>query len=114
MGQGIRTSTTMVVADELEADWARIRVVQADGDKKYGSQDTDGSHSIRDFLQPLREAGATARTMLEQAAAASWGVAVSEVHARNHEVVHERSGRALGYGALAQAAAALPFRPPHR
>jgi len=108
MGQGIRTSTTMVVADELEADWARIRVVQADGDKKYGSQDTDGSHSIRDFLQPLREAGATARTMLEQAAATSWGVAVSEVHARNHEVVHEKSGRALGYGALAQAAAALP------
>jgi len=108
MGQGIRTSTTMVVADELEADWGRIRVVQADGDKKYGSQDTDGSHSIRDFLQPLREAGASARTMLEQAAAASWGVAVSEVRARNHEVVHEKSGRALGYGVLAPAAAALP------
>ena len=108
MGQGIRTSTSMVVADELEADWARVRVIQADGDKKYGSQDTDGSHSIRDFLQPLREAGASARTMLEQAAATTWGVAVSEVHARNHEVVHEKSGRALGYGALAHAAAALP------
>ena len=66
MGQGIRTSTTMIVADELEADWARVRVVQAEGDeKKYGDQNTDGSHSIRGALKPLREAGAAARMMLE-------------------------------------------------
>jgi isoquinoline 1-oxidoreductase beta subunit len=109
MGQGIRTSTTMIVAEELEADWSRIEVVQAEGDeKKYGDQNTDGSHSIRGALKPLREAGATARTMLEQAAAKQWNVPVSEVQATNHEVVHAASGRRLGYGALAAAAAALP------
>jgi isoquinoline 1-oxidoreductase beta subunit len=109
MGQGIRTSTTMIVADELEADWTRIQIVQAEGDeKKYGDQNTDGSHSIRGALKPLREAGATARTMLEQAAAKQWNVPVSEVQATNHEVVHAASGRRLGYGALAAAAATLP------
>jgi isoquinoline 1-oxidoreductase beta subunit len=109
MGQGIRTSTTMVLADELEADWDRIEIVQGEGDeKKYGDQNTDGSHSIRGAFTPLRQAGATARTMLEQAAAKEWNVPVSEVHAQNHEVVHAGSGRTLGYGALAAAAAALP------
>ncbi len=109
MGQGIRTSTTMIVADELEADWARVRVVQGEGDeKKYGDQNTDGSHSIRGAFKPLREAGAAARMMLEAAAAAEWKVPVSEVHARNHQVVHAASGRALDYGALAAAASAQP------
>jgi isoquinoline 1-oxidoreductase beta subunit len=112
MGQGIRTSTTMILADELEADWARVQTVQGEGDeKKYGDQNTDGSHSIRGALKPLREAGATARTMLEAAAAAEWKVPVAEVHAKNHEVVHAATGRTLGYGALAAAAAALPVPP---
>jgi isoquinoline 1-oxidoreductase subunit beta len=108
MGQGIRTSLAMAVADELEADWARVRVEQAPGDKAYGDQNTDGSQSIRHFLLPLREAGATARTMLEAAAAAQWSVAVSEVKARNHEVVHTASGRTLPYEKLVAAAKALP------
>ena len=109
MGQGIRTSIAMVVADELEAEWGRVKVEQARGDEEtYGSQNTDGSRSIRDFYLPLRQAGALARMMLEQAAAARWGVPVTEVEAREHEVRRKgRRGR-LGYGELVAAAKALP------
>ena len=81
MGQGIRTSIPMIVADELGADWQQITVVQGLGDKKYGSQNTDGSRSVRRFYQPLREAGAAARIMLQQAAAKQWQVDVSETAA---------------------------------
>jgi isoquinoline 1-oxidoreductase beta subunit len=112
MGQGVRTSVAMVVADELEADWARVRVAQADGDEpRYGNQDTDGSRSLRHFFTPLRHAGAGARMMLEAAAAARWGVPVAEVRAGNHAVAHPPSGRSLGYGELASAAAALQVPP---
>lgn len=108
MGQGVRTSIPMVVADELEADWSRVRVVQAPGDEvRYGNQNTDGSRSLRHFMEPMRRVGASARMMLESAAAAKWGVALVEVTARLHEVVHLPSGRKLGYGELAAAAAAL-------
>src|SRR5204863_5764837 len=66
MGTGVRTSLPMIVADELEADWARVRVIQAPGDEvKYGNQDTDGSRSTRHYLVPMRQMGAAARTMLE-------------------------------------------------
>ena len=82
MGTGIRTCLPMVVADELDADWARVTIVQALGDVKYGSQNTDGSCSIRDFYEAMREAGATARTMLERAAAGKWGVPVEECRAQ--------------------------------
>ncbi len=105
MGTGIRTSLPMVVADELDADWSRVRVEQATGDKKYGSQNTDGSCSIRDFYDIMREAGATARLMLERAAAAQWNVSAAECKAQNHAVVHTATGRKLGYGELAPAAA---------
>src|SRR5499425_1533938 len=109
MGQGIRTGMPMIVADELEADWKRVRVAQAPGDeKKYGNQDTDGSRSTRHFFEPMRRCGAAARTMLEAAAAERWKVPVSEVAAKNHEVVHGPTGRKLGYGALAKAAATQP------
>ncbi len=109
MGQGIRTSLPMVVAEELEADFSRVKVQQAPGDEaKYGNQNTDGSRSMRHFFEPMRRAGAAARMMLESAAAAQWGVAASEVHAANHEVVHAASNRRVGYGALAKAAAAQP------
>jgi isoquinoline 1-oxidoreductase beta subunit len=109
MGQGVRTGMPMIVAEELEADWKRVRVRQATGDeKRYGNQDTDGSRSTRHFFDPMRRCGAAARTMLEAAAAARWKVPLSEVEAKNHEVVHRPSGRRLGYGALARAAAALP------
>lgn len=101
MGQGIRTCMAMIIADEMDADWAKVRVEQAEGDeKRYGSQNTDGSTSIRNFLPRYREAGATVRALLEDAAAAEWGVPASEVRADLHRVVHAPSGRALAFGAL--------------
>jgi isoquinoline 1-oxidoreductase beta subunit len=110
MGQGVRTGMPMIVADELEADWSRVRVVQAPGDEvRYGNQDTDGSRSTRHFFMPMRRCGAAARQMLETAAAARWKVPVSEVQAKNGEVVHAATGRRLGYGALAKAAASVPL-----
>ncbi len=79
MGTGVRTSLPMVVADEMECDWGRVHVAQAPGDeKKYGNQDTDGSRSVRHFIQPMRQCGAAMRMMLEQAAAVRWGVDVSQ------------------------------------
>jgi isoquinoline 1-oxidoreductase beta subunit len=105
MGQGIRTSLPQVLADELEADWGRVTIVQATADKKYGIQNTDGSISIRDFYTPMREAGATARMMLEQAAADSWQVPVSECRAELHKVVHQGGDRSLAFGELASLAA---------
>ncbi len=109
MGQGVRTGMPMIVADELEADWKRVRVAQAPGDeKRFGNQDTDGSRSTRHFFEPMRRCGAAARAMLEAAAADRWKVPVSEVAAKNHEVVHRPTGRRLGYGVLAKAAASQP------
>ena len=109
MGQGVRTSFAVVVADELEADFARFRVLQAPGDEdRYGSQDTDGSRSMRHHFQALRRIGASARQMLEAEAAARWNVPVAQVKAGDHKVVHAASNRSLGYGELAKAAAARP------
>jgi isoquinoline 1-oxidoreductase beta subunit len=108
MGTGIRTALPMVAADELDADWKRVKIEQAIGDKKYGSQDTDGSNSIVSFYQPFRQAGATARAMLESAAASKWGVPVSECHAKNHEIVHDGDGKKLGFGELVALAAQQP------
>ena len=109
MGQGVRTSLSMVVADELEADWVQVKVRQAPADEaRFGNQDTDGSRSMRHWYEPMRRCGAAARTMLEQAAAAQWQVPVTECRAQLHKVLHQPSGRELGYGALAAAASALP------
>ncbi len=110
MGNGAaRTSLPMIVADELDADWAKVRVVQSPGDEEtYGNQDTDGSRSVRHFIQPMRQVGAGARKMLELAAAKRWGVDPSEVQVRLHEVVHKTSDKKLGFGELAADAAALP------
>jgi isoquinoline 1-oxidoreductase subunit beta len=105
MGTGIRSVLPTIVAEELDADWKRVKVEQAIGDAKYGSQNTDGSCSIRDFYDAMREAGATARLMLELAAASKWGVPVAECKAQNHQIVHASSGRRLGYGELAALAA---------
>ena len=107
MGNGVRTSLPRIVADELDADWARVKVVQAIGDEKYGDQDTDGSHSVVSFFVPLREAGATARLMLVRAAAQQWSVPEGECSTELHTVVHKKTGRKLGYGELAAAAAKL-------
>ena len=75
MGQGSRTSIPMIMADEMEADWLRVRIVQAEGDEpKYGNQDTDGSRSLRHHVQMARQVGASVRHMLAGAAAEAWGV----------------------------------------
>ena len=108
MGTGIRTSLPLVVADELDADWKRVKIDQAIGDPRYGDQNTDGSHSIRSFYDVMRQAGATARFMLIQAAAQQWNVAPAECVTELHAVVHRPSGRRLGYGELAAIAAKLP------
>jgi len=110
MGQGVRTGMALIVADELEADWSKVKVAQAPGDEvKYGNQDTDGSRSHRHFIKPMRQAGAAARMMLEEAAAKRWNVAVTDVEAKNNEVVQKSTGKKLGYGELAADAAKLPI-----
>src|SRR6516164_10623706 len=108
MGSGNRTGLPRIVADELDADWARVKVVQATGDAKYGDQDTDGSHSVVSFFDPLREAGASARLMLVRAAAQTWGVSEKECETDVSTVLHKGSGKKLSYGELAPIAAKLP------
>src|SRR6185312_11999364 len=109
MGTGVRTSLPMIVAEEMEADWSRVRVQQAHGDEaRFGNQDTDGSRSTRHYLMPMRQIGASARTMLEAAAAKRWGVPAADAKAVNHEVVHNASGCRIGFGDLAADAAKQP------
>ena len=109
MGNGIRTSLPIVLADELGADWKRVKVEQALGDPKYGDQETDTSHSVRDFFDVMRQTGAAARLMLIRAAAAQWGVPPAECDTSEpHFVLHRRSGRKAGFGELAESAAKQP------
>jgi CO/xanthine dehydrogenase Mo-binding subunit len=110
MGQGVRTALPMVIADEMDADWDMVRVMQADAHpSRYGSQMTVGSRSVRGNAWPtLRQTGAAARAMLVTAAATRWGVAAGECRTERGRVHHDASGRALGYGELTEAAAALP------
>ena len=112
MGTGIRTALPMVVADELGADWDRVVVRQAIGDERLGSQNTDGSRSIRRFYERMRVAGATTRTMLERAAAQTWGVEESECSGREHAVVHASSGKRLGFAELVAKARTLEVPSP--
>jgi len=107
MGNGVRTSLPRIVADELDADWEHVKVVQAIGSEKYGDQDTDGSHSVVSFFVPLREAGATARLMLVRAAAQQWGLPPAECSTELNHVIHKASAKKLGYGELATAASKL-------
>src|SRR5271167_2961863 len=88
MGTTSRTTLPLVVADELDADWKRVKVEQAIGDPRYGDQNTDGSHSIRSFFEVMRGAGATARFMLIQAAALQWKVPPSDCKSDLHAAVH--------------------------
>jgi len=108
MGTTSRTTLPLIVADELDADWKRVKIEQAIGDKRYGDQNTDGSHSIRSFYDAMREAGATARFMLIQAAARQWHVPAAECETDLHVVVHRSTNRKVGYGELVGAAAKLP------
>ncbi len=116
MGQGVTTSLPMLLAEELEADWSKIRIDFAPADKAYinpmfGMQGTGGSTSVRAAYTPLRKAGAAAREMLVAAAAETWGVDKSECRAEQGAVLHAASGRRLTYGKLAVKAATMPL--PH-
>jgi isoquinoline 1-oxidoreductase beta subunit len=114
MGQGAMTTMPMIVADELDADWQRVRVEQAPTDPKiYGNPITGqmsygGSRGVRDHFGALRKAGAAARQMLREAAAQEWGVPLDEVTTEPGVVVHVPTGRRLLYGQLVDRAQTLP------
>ena len=109
IGQGIKTAFPMIVAEELDADWADVRVEQASIDTDvYGRQSAGGSRSIPSAWNQLREAGAVARSMLVRAASERWGVPIDECSTAASAVTHEPSGRQLKYGELTEAAAQLP------
>jgi len=113
IGQGVKTSMPMIVAEELDADWSRVHIEQAPIDTAvYGRQSAGGSRSIAMSWDQLRYAGATARAMLVAAAAAAWEVPAAECTTAASTVLHSASGRRLGYGELANAAAALPVPDP--
>ncbi|MDV7187191.1 molybdopterin cofactor-binding domain-containing protein [Lutibacter sp. TH_r2] len=106
MGNGVRTSLPSVIADEMEADWERVSVKQAEGDKKYGDQNTDGSRSIRYLFKPMQTMGAMAKAMLISAAAQKWEVAEIECKAENHFIIHS-SGKKIEFGDLVEIAKTL-------
>jgi isoquinoline 1-oxidoreductase beta subunit len=108
IGQGVRTSLAMVIAEELEADWSRVKVLQASTHPKFGDLSvTGGSQTTRSTTEALRKVGAQARELLLQAAADTWGVPKGECLARSSQVQHPSSGRQLGYGDLVERAARL-------
>lgn len=109
MGQGSKTSLPMIVADELDADWKDIKIIQAQAHQtKYGSQSTGGSTSVRIFYETLRKAGATGRLMLIKAAADIWGTSETNCITENGYVINKLNQKKLSYGELAEAAAKLP------
>ena len=112
MGQGVRSSLPVLIADELGADMAHVRVLQATGDAAYGDQNTDGSHSVRGQYDELRKLGAAARVLLIAAAAKKWGVHANECSAVASKISHDRSKRSLPFSALVEAAAQLPLPKP--
>jgi len=107
MGTGISTALPSVLADELDADWSKVKIHHGDGDKRYGDQDTDGSHSVRSFFDVMRGCGATARLMLIQAAATQWKVPADECETKLGTVTHRPSRRTLTYGQLVASASKL-------
>ncbi len=108
MGQGARTALPMILAEELGADWQRVRLVQAEPSATFRMLSTGGSEAVSSHWTPLRQAGAAAREMLCSAAATRWGVPVDSVRAVRGTVVHEASQRSVPFGELVTAAAALP------
>ena len=114
IGQGLKTAFPMIVAEELDADWSRLRIEQAPvRPEVYGPQGAGGSRSIASDFDSLRRAGAVARLMLLSAAAKRWGVAIGECSTHAGVVMHASSGRRASYGALAASAATLPVPDPN-
>ena len=115
MGQGIHTALPMIVADELDADWSKVRIERAPVREEYDDPEaqqghvTYGSTSVRHLYEPLRKAGAAGREVLLEAAAQEWDVPVIECDTSRSQVLHHRSGRAFSYGQLCEAAARLPI-----
>jgi len=107
MGQGVRTSLTSVIADEMDADWNRVSVKQATGDDAYGNQNTDGSRSIRTIYEPMRQMGAMARAMLVTAAAKKWNIDESACTTQNHYVLNNENNDRIFYGDLVEEASKL-------
>ncbi len=108
MGQQVWTSMAQIVADELEADWDKVSIVQAEGHERYGDQNTDGSRSVRYNFHRLRVAGAAMRQMLTEAAALYWKVEPGNCTADAGLIRNNDSGETLSYGNLAELAAKLP------
>jgi isoquinoline 1-oxidoreductase beta subunit len=109
MGQGVKTALPMLVAEELEVDWDKIVIEQADADSKYGNQTTGGSTSIRRSWEPLRVAGATARVILITAAANIWKVSSDNCYAEKGFIINKLNNEKLSYGELVEVASKLPI-----
>lgn len=109
-GQNVMTSLPMIIAEELDANWKNVVVEMAIHDNvKFGGQFTGGSQSVRTYWKPLRNAGASARQMLREAAAQTWNVAVEEITTKSGVLFHEKSGKSANYGELASKAATIPL-----
>src|SRR6185312_15495291 len=110
VGQGIRTMLPMIIADEMDADWAKVRIEQTDfDDRKYSGQIAGGSTATPTNWTPMRQAGAAARVMLIKAAAEQWNVPEAEVTTSSNVVSHKGSNRTVGYGEIAPKMMALPM-----
>jgi isoquinoline 1-oxidoreductase beta subunit len=108
VGQGVKMMLPMLIAEELDADWASVQIEQADLDKRYPAQVAGGSTATPVNWLPMRQVGAAARQMLIAAAAVQWSVPASECETAPGQVLHKASARVLSYGALATQAAAMP------
>ncbi|MEP6783350.1 MAG: molybdopterin cofactor-binding domain-containing protein, partial [Acidobacteriota bacterium] len=107
MGEGTKTSLPMLIAEELDADWSKVRIDDAPLDRKYGGQGVGGSDAMRFSWDNMRRIGATARQLLIAAAAAEWNVPAAECDTAAHVVRHPASNREARYGSLAARAATL-------